>query len=84
MIFKLNKSDIEYIKEYADNAFLLMKDISEKEGLSTFFVDDYTDFIVELNYAVVGIGMDDEDTINKIGERLYSIIDNIVNQKHSA
>lgn len=84
MIFKLKKTDVVYIKEYANDAFSLIKSVSESNSLYTFCVDNYTDFIVELNYAVLGVGMDDEDTVNEVGKRLYSIIDTIVDQKHSA
>jgi hypothetical protein len=84
MIFKLKKIDVDYIKEYANDAFSLIKSVSESNTLCTFCVDSYTDFTAQLNYAVLGVGMDDEDTVNEVGKRLYSIIDDIVAQKHSA
>lgn len=83
MCFKLKKTDVAFIKEYADDAFSLIKSVSESNSLCTFCVDNYTNFIAELNYAVLGVGMDDEDTVNEVGKRLYLIIDTIVEQKHS-
>jgi len=47
-----------------------------------FELVNYDDFITEMTFSVLEVGMDDEDTVNEIGKQLYHITDKIVMQKH--
>ena len=48
-----------------------------------FDVKEVSDFQDEINMEIVDSGMDDEDTVNKLGKRMYQIYDNLLYQKRN-
>lgn len=82
MNFFLNNDEMQFLEEYAKDAIALLS-IEEKQDNKCVFSADYDNLIDELTFAVLEKGMDNEDTINKIGKRLYYITDKIVAQKNN-
>ena len=79
MKFKLLAEEIEFLKKHAADAVALFSG-ETITGDVCIFIADYDDLLVELTYAVLGEGMDDEDTVNGIGRKLYEITDKIIAQ----
>jgi hypothetical protein len=83
MKFVLCKDDFSFLKKNAEDACELMYSENSNEGTVSFEVKDVSDFMVELNFAIVDVGMDNQDTVNRIGKRLYNIYDEILYQKRN-
>ena len=84
MKFVLTDNDMTFLRQYDkdEDVIPLITDI-KKTDLGCEFSANFDDLIDGLTFAVISVGMDDEDTVNDIGKRLYSITDNLVAQKHS-
>lgn len=83
MIFKLKQGDFEYLKQNAPEAFERISNMKGDEDKS-FTVDDIVEFQLDINDAIVENGMNDQDTVNKVGKRLYQIYDELLYQiEHS-
>lgn len=78
MIFKLNPSQfytakqIEY--EFSSPVF------DSKKFTITVENGNCLMFQVDLNNEIIGSGMDDEDTINEYGKKIYDLYDEILEQ----
>lgn len=72
MRFRLSLADYRFIEKYAADAVALFSDLITSEDYCEFYAD-YDTLLVELTYAVLDAGMDDEDTVNNVGKRLYGI-----------
>lgn len=83
LIFKLKQGDFEYLKQNAPEAFERISNMKGDEDKS-FTVDDIVEFQLDINDAIVENGMNDQDTVNKVGKRLYQIYDELLYQiEHS-
>lgn len=83
MICYLNKSDFDFLKSKSPESIEMVSNIKEEtDEKVTFEVldDDYSEFESRINDSVLDIGMDDEDTVNEIGKRLYNIYDELLYQ----
>ncbi len=83
MICYLNKSDFDFLKSKSPESIEMVSSIKEEtDEKVTFEVldDDYSEFESRINDSVLYIGMDDEDTVNEIGKRLYNIYDELLYQ----
>lgn len=84
MKFKLSEKDFNFIKIKMPDAYKFISDAESKKGVLTFTVQEVLEFQLEMTMAVVDKGMDDEDTVNTTGMRMYDIYDEILYQKHNA
>ncbi len=85
MKLHLSKRDIDFLKEYAEEAYKRMHDfVKDEEVVFSINRDDIVDFQLDISDAIVDVGMNNQDTVNDIGIRLYSIYDELLYQiKHS-
>ncbi|MDD7428616.1 MAG: hypothetical protein SOU50_10395 [Oscillospiraceae bacterium] len=77
----LKKEEYDFIVQNMPNTFECVKNVKEDNSVVTFDVDDFTDFLVTMNFDIVDNGMDNQDTVNKLGIQMYRIYDNILAQK---
>ncbi len=79
---ELNKKDYDFL---VNNMELSEKSIISSapydENTMTFQVEDYSDFQDLMNFDIVNDGMDDQNTVNERGKRMYQIYDKILAQK---
>lgn len=83
MIFILSKKDFNFLKDKISYAYKLVTTKEEKNNNIYFDVKEVSDFQDEINMEIVDSGMDDEDTVNKLGKRMYQIYDNLLYQKRN-
>lgn len=81
MTFQLNPSDFSFLKKYSPESIQLTSIISSSP-IIRFDVTDVSEFQLRINDSVLEFGLDDEDTVNDIGKRLYNIYDELLYQKH--
>ncbi len=78
----LDIDDFKFLEENATKDTLnLIKSKIFKRNSVLITISNYSDFMVELNFDIVENGMDDEDTVNEVGKKLYNIYDKILDQK---
>ena len=82
MKMKLSINDYDFLKKYAPDAVAFIDVASIENENVRFSIINFDEFAVEHTFAVLDVGMDDEDTVNEIGKRLYNIYDKILYQKH--
>lgn len=82
MKFNLSISDFEFIKKQIPEAFKMIEShICERYSVIFDIQDDkLLDFEVEFTFAVLDFGMNDEDTVNEIGKRIYFVYDKLLSQ----
>lgn len=81
MTFTLKKTDFEFLKEKSPEAYARMQDVTESEVVSfTVDKDDVVEMQLDINDTIVQKGMHKQDTVNKIGIRLYEIYDELLAQ----
>lgn len=80
MTYKISNNDFEFLKKYAVDA-LLASTTEMCKSYVLLHVNDIDEFEFQLNGAVLDVGMNDEDTVNDIGKRLYNIYDELLYQK---
>jgi len=80
MVFELKQSDYSFLEKYSSDAVELANIISAS-SIIRFDVSDVSEFQLRINDSVLEFGMDDEDTVNDIGKRLYNIYDELLYQK---
>lgn len=81
MTYKISNNDLEFLRKYATDALSASK-IEICDTYVLLHVKDIDEFEFQLNGAVLDFGMDDEDTVNDIGKRLYNIYDELLYQKY--
>lgn len=82
----LNPEDYAFFKDIAKNVLSIAKVKQLKDHSAEIIFSDaqnFTDFATEFTFLVIDVGMDDEDTVNETGKRLYNIYDKILYQKHN-
>ena len=83
MIFMLSKKDFNFLKDIIPYAYKLVTTKGEKNNNIYFDVKEVSDFQDEINMEIVDSGIDDEDTVNKLGKQMYQIYDNLLYQKRN-
>ena len=76
MICHLSKSDFEFLNLKSPESVELISTIENENNEKVAFEvpnDKYSEFESRINDSILDIGLDDEDTVNEIGKRLYSI-----------
>ena len=68
---------------YKRQAYKLVTTKGEKNNNIYFDVKEVSDFQDEINMEIVDSGIDDEDTVNKLGKQMYQIYDNLLYQKRN-
>lgn len=81
MVFELKQSDYSFLKKYSSEAVELTNILSISPLIIRFDVLDVSEFQSRINDSVLEFGLDDEDTVNDIGKRLYNIYDDLLYQK---
>lgn len=56
------------------------KSVSENNTVA-FNVKDFSDFQDMMNFDIVNDGMDNQDTVNELGKKMYQLYDIILAQK---
>lgn len=83
MLLYLKRNDVDFLKKYAHDAYEQMFDFKGEDEVH-FYVKDVVEYQLDINDAIVDVGMDKQDTVNKIGKKLYEIYDELLYQiKHS-
>lgn len=83
MICHLSKSDFEFLNLKSPESVELISTIENENNEKVVFEvqnDKYSEFESRINDSILDIGLDDEDTVNEIGKRLYSIYDELLYQ----
>lgn len=80
---KLPKKDFDFLCDYMElSSKKIISYIFESESNTVIFqVDDYSDFQDMMNFDIINDGMDNQDTVNKLGMQMYRIYDIILTQK---
>lgn len=81
MKMKLRLDDYNFLKKYAPDAVAFIDIEAIDNNDVRFLITNFDEFVIEHTFAVLDVGMDDEDTVNDIGKRLYSIYDELLYQK---
>lgn len=83
MICHLSKSDFEFLNLKSPESVESISTIENENNEKVAFEvpnDKYSEFESRINDSILDIGLDDEDTVNEIGKRLYSIYDELLYQ----
>lgn len=72
------------MKNNIPHAFALVNDVQMTSDDISFKVENVGDFQNEITMEIVDSGMDNEDTVNKKGIKMYEIYDTILYQKHNS
>ena len=80
---RLQKNDFNFLKDKIPYAYKMVANIKEKGNLVYFDVEKTGDFQDEITMEIVDSGMDNEDTVDDNGKRMYKIYDEILYQKHN-
>lgn len=85
MKFKLNKSIFEILKNNVADTLEYLQDLNEDNEKVTFTIKDECVQEVQLliNDEIVLHGMDNQDTVNDLGLKLYKLYDEILYQKNN-
>lgn len=85
MIFNLNKSEFDLLKEHIQDAMEYVKNVSQGNEKISFVVrdEDVQEVQLLINDEIVLNGMDNQDTVNDLGIKLYKLYDDILYQKHN-
>lgn len=83
MIFTLSKKDFNFLEDKIPLAYKLATIKEEKNNIIYFDVKEISNFQDEITMEIVDSGMDDEDTVNELGKRMYQIYDNLLYQKRN-
>lgn len=80
---RLSKSDFEFLSSYMELSSECVKSPTTdgKDGFVEFQVEDYSDFQDLMNFDIINDGMDNQNTVNELGKRMYQIYDKILIQK---
>lgn len=80
---KLSKTDFDFMlnnMELTAKCIISYELDSESKNIS-FLVEDYSDFQDMVNFDIVNTGMDNQETVNEQGKRMYQLYDIILAQK---
>ena len=85
MKFKLKKSLFELLKNNVSEANEYLQDINEQNEEVNFSVknEDVQEVQLIINDEIVLHGMDNQDTVNDLGLKLYKLYDEILYQKNN-
>lgn len=80
---KLPKKDFDFLRDYMELASKEIISYTFESGSNNviFQVDDYSNFQDMMNFDIINDGMDNQDTVNKLGIQMYRIYDIILTQK---
>lgn len=79
---KLKKSDFDFLLKTMElSKECVISYVPDDNENITFKVEDYSDFQDMMNFDIINIGMDNQDTVNELGKRMYLIYDIILDQK---
>lgn len=84
MLLQLSKTNFNFLKNYIPYAYAMVDNVQMLSEAVSFNVDDIGDFQDEITMEIVDSGMDDEDTVNKNGIKMYGIYDLILSQKYNS
>jgi len=82
--FKLRKSLFEVLKNNVSNTLEYLQDLKEENEEVTFSIkdEDVQEVQLLINDEIVLHGMDNQDTVNDLGLKLYKLYDEILYQKN--
>ena len=83
MKIELSTVDYDFFLKYFDCAIDSICNVEKKENTVVFEVDnkDLVSFEVEMSSDIIHNGMNNQNTVNEIGKRMYLIYDTIIDQK---
>ncbi len=81
----LKKYDFDFMKSNMELAYgcVIPNTVSVQNDVVNFDVEDYSAFQDMMNFDIINGGMDNQDTVNQLGKKMYQIYDDILNQKNS-
>lgn len=84
MKFKLNKSMFDLLKENVSDALDYLIEVQGEDQINFFIKDsDVSEVQLLINDEIVLHGMDNQDTVNELGLKLYKLYDEILYQKNN-
>lgn len=83
MRIELSATDYEFFTSNFDCAIDSIRDVKKSHNSVSFVVNnsDLTTFEVDMTSDIIHNGMDNQNTVNDTGKRMYEIYDNIIDQK---
>lgn len=84
MTFFLSKQNFKFLETNMSDAYKMVTNTRETNGMVYFDVEKVGDFQNEMTLEIVETGMDDEDTVNKLGMQMYEIYDRLLYQRQNA
>lgn len=84
MIIKLNDEMSRLLLEEVQDAYSLV--VSQKAvgpGMKELEVSDIQELQLLINDEIVYRGLENQDTVNDFGKRLYALYDEVLYQKHN-
>lgn len=84
MVIKLNKEMSDLLLREVEDIDPLVIDRREKSGGSVELdVSDIDEVQLLINDEIVYRGLDNQETVNELGKKLYALYDEILYQKHN-
>lgn len=84
MKFKLNKYMFDLLKENVPDALEYVIEVQGEDQINFVIKDsDVSEVKLLINDEIVLHGMDNQDTVNDLGLRLYKLYDDILYQKNN-
>lgn len=71
-------TDAKFLMEISEEAKIVLQKLARKDEDYLMDDDELDDLQAEITFAIVSKGMDNQDTVNEIGIRLYAIYDDIL------
>ena len=83
MVIKLKKEMLEILLNEVEGIEPLVADRREKtEGIVELDLSDIDEVQFLINDEIVYRGLDNQETVNDLGKKLYALYDEILYQKH--
>lgn len=82
---KLNKSLFSLMENNISEAISKLENVTEDDKIISFEItkDNLVELQLDLNDEIVLHGMDNQDTVNDLGLKLYKLYDEILYQKNN-
>lgn len=83
MVIKLNKEMSAFLLTEVEDIRPLIISRADKEDLVELEVSDIDEVQLLINDEIVYRGLDNQETVNDLGKKLYELYDEVLYQKHN-
>ncbi len=77
-MLKIKIEEADFLRQMSTELSDILSTATCKDRQFEFEDEQLNDFLGEINFAIVDQGMDNQDTVNKVGIHLYEIYDDIL------